>query len=57
MIRRTLDSRQVKIESRNYLMNIDLLVATQSDPLRPAMEGLVRYYVVTLKALGESLGL
>ncbi len=57
MARRTLDSRQVKIENRNYPMNLESLVATRSDPLRPAMQAWQRSIDVTLKTLGNLLGL
>jgi hypothetical protein len=57
MIRRALDSRQVKIQNRSYQMNLESLVASQSDPLRPAIQELERSCYVTLKILGDSLGL
>lgn len=57
MIRRALDSRQVKIENRSYPMNLESLAATQSNPLRPAMREFERSYSVTLKTLADSLGL
>ena len=56
MIRRALDSRQVKIENRSYPMNLESLAATQSNPLRPAMQEFERSYYVTLKTLADSLG-
>jgi DnaJ-domain-containing protein 1/CheY-like chemotaxis protein len=48
-------SGQVKNAHRNDPMNLESLLATQSDPLRPAMQELEHSYVVTLKILNDAL--
>lgn len=55
MIRRALDNRQAKNENRNDPVNLESLLAAQSDPLRPAMQELQRSYAVTLRILNDAL--
>lgn len=57
MVRRALENRHLKIENRNYQMNLEALVNERTDQLRKAMAELERSYDITLEALGDALDL
>src|SRR6266699_88369 len=56
-VRRALESRRLKLENREYLTNMELLVEARTEQLRKAMGNLERSYDITLEALGDALDL
>src|SRR2546423_1335095 len=56
-VRRALENRRLKLENREYLTNMELLVAARTEQLRKAMGNLERSYDITLEALGDALDL
>jgi putative nucleotidyltransferase with HDIG domain len=56
-VRRALENRRLKLENREYLTNMELLVEARTEQLRKAMSNLERSYDITLEALGDALDL
>src|SRR5881396_2986813 len=56
-VRRALENRRLKLENREYLTNMELLVEAHTEQLRKAMGNLERSYDITLEALGDALDL
>ncbi len=56
-VRRALENRRLKLENREYLTNMELLVEARTEQLRKAMGNLERSYDITLEALGDALDL
>jgi putative nucleotidyltransferase with HDIG domain len=56
-VRRALETRRLKIENRDYQMNLEALVRERTSQLRQAMSDLERSYDITLEALGDALDL
>src|ERR1700757_2702122 len=56
-VRRALEDRRLKLENREYLTNMELLVEARTEQLRKAMGNLERSYDITLEALGDALDL
>src|SRR5205814_1932654 len=56
-VRRALENRRLKLENREYLTNMELLVEARTEQLRKAMGNLERSYDITLEALGNALDL
>src|SRR6266567_1593911 len=56
-VRRALENRRLKLENREYLTNMELLVEARTEQLRRAMGNLERSYDITLEALGDALDL
>src|SRR5271156_332191 len=54
---RALENRRLKVENRNYQLNLESLVRARTGELRTAMADLVRSYDITLEALGDALDL
>jgi len=54
-VSRALENRRLKLENRNYQMNLESLVKARTDQLQAAVEELKRSYGVTLEVLGEVL--
>src|SRR5213596_3703690 len=55
--RRALENRRLKLQNREYLTNMELLVEARTEQLRKAMGNLERSYDITLEALGDALDL
>src|SRR5436189_2220555 len=56
-VRHALENRRLKLENREYLTNMELLVEARTEQLRKAMGNLERSYDITLEALGAALDL
>lgn len=56
-VSRALENRRLKVENRNYQINLESLVAARTDQLQAAMANLERSYDITLEALGDALDL
>jgi putative nucleotidyltransferase with HDIG domain len=63
-VSRALENRRLKMENRNYQMNLESLVQARTDQLKgamnkleAAMSNLERSYDITLEALGDALDL
>src|SRR5213596_1994916 len=56
-VRRAMENRRLKLENREYLTNMELLVEARTEQLRKAMGNLERSYDITLEALGDALDL
>ncbi|MFZ0759461.1 MAG: HD domain-containing phosphohydrolase [Candidatus Sulfotelmatobacter sp.] len=56
-VSRALENRRLKVENRNYQINLESLVEARTDQLQRAMADLVRSYDITLEALGDALDL
>jgi len=54
---RALENRRLKVENRNYQINLESLVKARTDQLQEALRGLERSYDITLQALGDALDL
>ena len=57
MTRRAVENSRLKIENRNYQVNLEALVNARTEQLRQAMTELERSYDITLEALGDALDL
>src|SRR5436853_5674154 len=57
MVRRALEHRKLRLESRSYQSNLESLVAARTEQLRQTMADLERSYDITLEALGDALDL
>jgi putative nucleotidyltransferase with HDIG domain len=57
MVRRALENRRLKLETRAYQTNLESLVSTRTEQLRQAMSGLERSYDLTLEFAGDALAL
>jgi len=56
-VRRALENRRLKLENREYLTNMELLVEARTEQLRKARGNLERSYDITREALGDALDL
>lgn len=54
-VRRALENRRLKLENRDYQMNLESLVAARTEQLRKTLVDLERSYDITLAALGDAL--
>jgi putative nucleotidyltransferase with HDIG domain len=54
-VRRALENRRLKLENREYQVNLESLVAARTEQLRKAVADLERSYDITLEALGDAL--
>lgn len=54
---RALENRRLKVENRNYQINLESLVRARTDQLQEALRDLERSYDITLQALGDALDL
>src|ERR1700741_2854151 len=54
---RALENRRLKVENRNYQINLESLVRARTDQLQAAMASLERSYDITLETLGDALDL
>jgi len=54
-VSRALENRRLKVENRNYQMNLESLVKARTEQLQGALEELKRSYGITLEVLGEAL--
>jgi len=54
-VRRALENRRLKLENREYQVNLESLVAARTEQLRKAVVDLERSYDITLEALGDAL--
>src|SRR6266852_1868463 len=54
-VRRALENRRLKLENREYQINLESLVAARTKQLWEAVEDLKRSYDITLEALGGAL--
>ncbi len=54
-VRRALENRRLKLENREYQINLESLVAARTEQLRKAVADLERSYDITLEALGDAL--
>jgi putative nucleotidyltransferase with HDIG domain len=54
-VSRALENRRLKLENRNYQMNLESLVRARTEQLQGALEELKRSYDITLEVLGEAL--
>src|SRR5580658_1089381 len=54
-VSRALENRRLKMENRNYQLNLESLVEARTDQLQAALEELKRSYDITLEVLGEAL--
>jgi putative nucleotidyltransferase with HDIG domain len=52
---RALENRRLKVENRNYQINLESLVKARTDQLQEALRDLERSYDITLEALGDAL--
>jgi putative nucleotidyltransferase with HDIG domain len=57
VVSRALENRRLKMENRNYQLNLESLVEARTDQLQAAMGNLERSYDITLAALGDALDL
>jgi response regulator RpfG family c-di-GMP phosphodiesterase len=57
IVRRALEYRRLKLESRALQANLESLVEARTDQLQTAMANLERSYDITLEALGDALDL
>src|SRR6266478_2266035 len=56
-VRRALENRRLKLETRTYQTNLETRVEARTDQLRKAMGNLERSYDITLEALGDAIDL
>jgi putative nucleotidyltransferase with HDIG domain len=56
-VRRTLENRRAKLETRAYQTNLETLVADRTDGLRRAMANLERAYDIAIEGFGDALAL
>jgi putative nucleotidyltransferase with HDIG domain len=56
-VSRALENRRLKVENRNYQINLESLVEARTNQLQAAMANLERSYDITLEALGDALDL
>ena len=56
-VSRALENRKLKVENRNYQMNLESLVLERTKQWQTAMANLERSYDITLEALGDALDL
>jgi putative nucleotidyltransferase with HDIG domain len=56
-VSRALENRRLKMENRNYQLNLESLVEARTDQLQAAVANLERSYDITLAALGDALDL
>jgi len=56
-VSRALENRRLKVENRNYQMNLETLVKARTDQLQAANRELIGSYDITLQALGDALDL
>jgi putative nucleotidyltransferase with HDIG domain len=56
-VSRALENRRLKMENRNYQLNLESLVEARTDQLQAANASLERSYDITLEALGDALDL
>src|SRR5271170_780655 len=54
---RALENRRLKVENREYQVNLESLVKARTDQLQEALRNLERSYDITLQALGDALDL
>src|ERR1700676_496005 len=52
---RALENRRLKVENRNYQINLESLVKARTDQLQDTLRDLERSYDITLEALGDAL--
>ncbi|MBV8052261.1 MAG: response regulator, partial [Acidobacteriaceae bacterium] len=57
MVRRALETRQLRLENVAYQTKLESLVAGRTEMLRKALADLERSYDITLEALGDALDL
>jgi len=57
IVSRALEHRRLKVENRNYQINLESLVEARTNQLQAAMANLERSYDITLEALGDALDL
>jgi diguanylate cyclase (GGDEF)-like protein/putative nucleotidyltransferase with HDIG domain len=56
-VRRALENRRLKMENRNYQMNLESLVEARTEQLQSAMGTLERSHDMTLEGFGDALNL
>src|ERR1700691_4351673 len=56
-VSRALEDRRLKMENRNYQLNLESLVEARTNQLQTAVANLERSYDITLAALGDALDL
>ncbi len=56
-VSRALENRRLKIENRNYQINLESLIEARTGQLQVALKELERSYDITLQALGDALDL
>src|ERR1700691_3419665 len=56
-VSRALENRRLKMENRNYQLNLESLVEARTNQLQTAVANLERSYDITLAALGDALDL
>jgi putative nucleotidyltransferase with HDIG domain len=56
-VSRALENRRLKMENRNYQLNLESLVEARTNQLQAAVANLERSYDITLAALGDALDL
>src|SRR5271156_5962992 len=56
-VSRALEKRRLKMENRNYQLNLESLVEARTDQLQAALRDLERSYDILLEALGDALDL
>lgn len=56
-VSRALENRRLKMENRNYQLNLESLVEARTDQLQAALRDLERSYDILLEALGDALDL
>ncbi|HUA17022.1 MAG TPA: HD domain-containing phosphohydrolase [Verrucomicrobiae bacterium] len=56
-VSRALENRRLKVENRNYQINLESLVEARTNQLQEALGDLERSYDITLQALGDALDL
>jgi len=54
-VSRALENRRLKVENRNYQMNLESLIQARTDQLQATLEELKRSYDITLEVLGKAL--
>jgi putative nucleotidyltransferase with HDIG domain len=54
-VSRALENRRLKVENRNYQINLESLVEARTKQWQTALEDLKRSYDITLEVLGEAL--
>src|SRR6201997_126581 len=56
-VSRALENRRLKVDNRNYQMNLESLVRARTEQLQATVKELERSYDMTLEALGDALDL